>query len=250
MKKETLLNAQTEFDFFETPSHHSEFIYNDCNCNDKILNVLDICCGLGSLSQIFYLNNHNITLVEMNADFIPHLKNKYPKANIINHNFLTLELKNDYDIILCNPPFNTKEIRNIYKFFFIKILKLMNSKTHFYFICPNMFIQNQIKINLNIDFKNDKYQHIEFVKENHKEPASFYFNRFGFIQLDSMDFSFDRQCIKKMKQLNIITDDEIIEYSKNQYLINLPIIYDMRFIKNIFDFEKTKMKCVLIKVII
>jgi len=171
MKKETLFKAKNEFDFFETPSHHSEFIYNDYNCNDKILNVLDICCGLGSLSQIIYLNNHNITLVEMNADFIPHLKNKYPKANIINHNFLTLELKNYYDIILCNPPFNTKEIRNIYKFFFIKILKLMNSKTHFYFICPNMFIQNQIKINLNIDFKNDKYQHIEFFKENHKRTS-------------------------------------------------------------------------------
>ena len=73
--------AQEQFDFYETPKKHSYTIYNDNKPSSK-LNVIDICCGLGSLVQPWYDNGHNITLIELNGDFIPILKEKYPKAKI------------------------------------------------------------------------------------------------------------------------------------------------------------------------
>ena len=53
-------------------------IFNDYNPKCKV-NVIDICCGLGSLCQPWYDNGHNITLVELNNNFIPILKKNTQK---------------------------------------------------------------------------------------------------------------------------------------------------------------------------
>ena len=83
-----LKNAQDNYDFYETPNKYAYDIYNDYyGASSKILSVIDICCGLGSLCQPWYDNGHNVTLVELNPNFIPILKEKYPKANIINIDF-------------------------------------------------------------------------------------------------------------------------------------------------------------------
>ena len=92
LNKDILLKAKNNFDFFETPSHHAEYILKDCY-NNAPLNVLDICCGCCSLSHLFYITNCKITLIELNKDFIPHLKKQYPKANILNDDFLNLQLE-------------------------------------------------------------------------------------------------------------------------------------------------------------
>ncbi len=39
-----LKHAQDQYDFYETPAHHSINIYNDYNPKYKV-NVIDICCG-------------------------------------------------------------------------------------------------------------------------------------------------------------------------------------------------------------
>jgi len=84
-----LEKAQDNYDFYETPNKYAYDIYNDYyEASKKILSVIDICCGLGSLIQPWYDNGHNITLIELNNDFIPILKDKYPKAKIMNCDFL------------------------------------------------------------------------------------------------------------------------------------------------------------------
>ena len=119
INKDILDNAKKQYDFYETPSHHADFIYNQCKTGEK-MNVLDICCGLGSLSKPFYVNGHNVTLIEINNSFIPYLNQNYPKAKIINDDFFnmkTIDQIDQIDIILCNPPFNAESMPKVYMTF-------------------------------------------------------------------------------------------------------------------------------------
>jgi len=131
--------AQENYNFYETPIKHSYKIYNDYQPRTK-LNVIDICCGLGSLIQPWYDEGHNITLIELNDDFIPILKDKFPKANILNIDFLKSDMHDDFDVYICNPPFNTNDEKFIYVSFFCKILNMMHDFSVLYFTCPNFFL--------------------------------------------------------------------------------------------------------------
>lgn len=238
-----LNNAKKNYDFFETPKHHGQYIYDNVNCNG--LKVLDVCCGLGSLSEMFYNDTQNeLTMIEFNKDFIPLLKDKFPRAKVMNEDFLTLNLLPEYDLILCNPPFNTT-IKQVYKVFFMKLISLMNTSTKVYFICPNMFVENQIKINLDLTFS-DAFSYLDFRKEYKQEPANFYYEEYKFIQLDSRDFSFNRPLIKFMVEKKVIDKNDIIEYEPNKYELRETL--DIRFLKNINDFKNTNIKCILLKI--
>ncbi len=59
-----LKQLQKDFNFFETPTHHALNIYNEFNPKET-MNVIDICCGLGSLIEPWYHNGHNVTLIEL-----------------------------------------------------------------------------------------------------------------------------------------------------------------------------------------
>ena len=75
-----LNNAQEKYDFFETYA----------NYNPKhIMRVIDICSGLGSLIKPWYDNGHNITLIELNEDFIPILQLNFPTARILKEDYLS-----------------------------------------------------------------------------------------------------------------------------------------------------------------
>jgi ubiquinone/menaquinone biosynthesis C-methylase UbiE len=234
-------NAQKNFDFFETPSHYSNIIYKDYNPT-RILNIIDICCGTGSLVQSWYDNNHNITLVEFNQEFIPILKEKYPKAKIIQGDFFNLNIDNTFDVFLCNPPFNTSEEKRIYISFFCKILTMMNYYSVLYFICPKMFYKDQIKIEIEIEITN-KFELSEYVKQNNEMPAKYYYDKYNLIELHSNGFRFDKSIIKRMIKNDIIPLNFINEEDNmiNPY-------YEFRYLCNIFDFKETKCKCGLFKI--
>ena len=155
-----------------------------------------------------------------------------------------MNLEPIYDIILCNPPFNTDKIKGIYKLFFMKILKLLNKQTKFYFICPNMFVSNQIKINLDIKFDTNR-NYIEFIKSNNQYVASFYYEKFGFIQLDSLDFSFNKTLYNKMLEMKIITEYDLL-FDEKHFVINET--YDIRFLRHIRDFKTTSISCILLRI--
>ena len=233
--------AQEQFDFYETPSKHAYTIYNEFKPS-YILNVIDICCGLGSLVQPWYENGHNITLIELNDDFIPILKEKYPNAIILNIDFLKTAINNDYDVYLCNPPFNTKDEKLIYASFFCKILNMMSDYSIFYFICPKMFYKNQNKIKIENELTSDR-DILNYIKENNEMPAKYYFDRYNLIELHSDEFRFNRAMIKRMIN-NKIIDNEFIDEETN--MINP--YYEFRYLGNIFDFQTTKCKCGLFKI--
>ena len=233
--------AQEQFDFYETPSKHANTIYDD-NKSSKTLNVIDICCGLGSLVQPWYDNGHNITLIELNDDFIPILKEKYPRAKILNIDFLKNNIDNDYDVYLCNPPFNTQDEKIIYVSFFCKILNMMSDYSIFYFICPKMFYKNQNKIKIENELTSN-YDIMNYIKENNEMPANYYFDKYKLIELHSNEFRFNKTMIKRMIDNKIIDADFIDEETNmiNPY-------FEFRYLGNIFDFKTTKCKCGLFKI--
>jgi len=235
-------NAQINYDFYETPKHHSENIFNDFNPRKgEKLKVIDICCGLGSLIDPWYNDGHLITLIELNDDFTPILKQKYPNANIISKDFLTMTTLDYYDVYLCNPPFNTTEDKNIYVTFFCKILNMMMYPAVLYFISPKMFYKDQMKINIEMP-KLSGFNLSDFVKENNTMPAYYYYEKFNVIELDSNGFKFDKTKIRKMVKNKIISENFISDE-------NLIIPYfEFRFLGNIFDFKMTNCKCGLFKV--
>ena len=234
-------HAQEQYDFFETPSQHSLKIYEDYNPKTTV-NVIDICCGLGSLCQPWYDNGHNITLVELNNDFIPILKEKYPRATILNSDFLSISCNDEYDVYLCNPPFNTCNTKQIFIHFFCKILMSMKNESVLYFICPRMYYKNQLKIKIEWESVN-QYELYEFIKQNNEMPAHYYFKKYGVIELDSNGFRFNHAIVKRMKTKGIIDDDFI---SDDDFMINP--YFEFRYLGNIFDFQQTKMRCGLFKV--
>ena len=233
--------AQEQFDFYETPKKHAYTIYNDYK-SSHILNVIDICCGLGSLVQPWYDDGHNITLIELNDDFIPILKDKYPRAKILNIDFLKTSIDNDFDVYLCNPPFNTTDEKFIYVSFFCKILNMMSDFSLFYFICPKMFYKNQNKIKIENIITN-KHDIINHIKETNEMPANYYFEKYNVIELHSDEFRFNKAMIKRMIH-NKIIDSDFIDDETN--MINP--YFEFRYLGNIFDFETTKCKCGLFKI--
>ena len=236
-----LKNAQEKYDFFETPKTYANKIYEDYK-PIRSLNVIDICCGLGSLVHPWYDKGHNITLVELNEEFIPILKEKYPKAKIIQDDFLKLITTETFDVYLCNPPFNTNDEKRIYVSFFCKILTMMKDYSVFYFICPKMFYTNQNRIKIENTITG-KFELIEYIKENNEMPAKYYFDKYGVIELHSNEFTFNKTMIKRMIQNKIISSDFIDEENNmiNPY-------YEFRYLGNIFDFKETKCKCGLFKI--
>ena len=185
--------AQENYDFYETPNKYAYNIFNDYNNTSLTkLNVIDICCGLGSLVQPWYDNGHNITLIELNDDFIPILKDKYPKAKIMNFDFLKTKFDENYDVYLCNPPFNTKDEKFIYASFFCKILNMMSDYSIFYFICPKMFYKNQDRIKIEIEFTSN-VDILNYIKETNEMPAKYYYDKYKLIELHSNEFRLIKQ---------------------------------------------------------
>ena len=237
MSKNILLNAQNNYDFYETQNHHSTYIYNHYNPKTK-LKIIDICCGLGSLINPWYDNGHDITLIEINNDFIPILKNKYPNAKIITEDYLSYINNESYDVYICNPPFNNNG-EKVYPLFFCKILNEMKSFSICYFICPKMFYRNQELIKY--ETKYNKLELYDYIKENHTMPPYYYYDKYKLIELNSNEFRFNKTIIKKMIDLNIIDNDFIKEYDSNIFTIEP--YFEFRYLIDINDFITTKCKC-------
>lgn len=232
--------AQDEYQFFETPQIHSEYIYNDYNPKHKV-KVADVCCGLGSLSKIWYDNGHDITLYELNEEFIPELEQRFPLSTIIHTDFLTEEHFGNFDVILCNPPFRIDN-ELVYPYFFVKLLQEMLPHTILYFICPRMFYIDQHDINIELEIQGLDLHN--FIKENHKMHPKYFYDRYGFIELNTSRFRFNKQMVKKMIEKRYMISEFI--YSDDKYFVINPY-FEIRYMRNIFDFACTKCQCGLFK---
>lgn len=141
----SLVGTQKGMDFYPTPeiclSAHKEII-SEIKTSSKILEPT---AGLGSMVHFISKTKKPSTKVdvnELNKLFIEPLKKFFPKFNITQENFLEQSTKNDYDLIICNPPFSIGKDKKAYLDFFLKCCYMLNiSETRhrlrsLIFICP------------------------------------------------------------------------------------------------------------------
>jgi len=78
--------------------------------NSENLNILEIGPGNGKLTDGIILKKPSLlTLIEIDSDLIEHLSQKYlpnKKVNLINANILDYEIKDYYQLIISNLPYN------------------------------------------------------------------------------------------------------------------------------------------------
>lgn len=151
---QTLENAERAFDFFPTP----------LKCIDALdidplmfTSFLEPSCGFGSILYYIlnkdYLErqkqyNNSVPIKSTAYEFYPGFKDflteSFPKTNIHIGDFLKSPNTNDYDLIVCNPPFTNNNDTKYYINFLFKCFLLLNnskSKTYMkqlYFLCPRL----------------------------------------------------------------------------------------------------------------
>ena len=150
LSKEQIKNIddiRNYFDFFPT---NVECLKNE-RINEIIksaTNILEPTIGMGSI--IYYIRTQNmnvpITGYDISKDFIDftlsmfrndtHLKLEYG-------NFLNVSNDNDYDLVICNPPFTKGNDKRFYYDFLFKLLYMISNndvkgEKNIIFICPQL----------------------------------------------------------------------------------------------------------------
>jgi phospholipid N-methyltransferase len=143
-------------DFYPTPAECLQKFPEIVRAIENAENVLEPTAGLGSMVDVIEEINPDakITANELNVDFIPILKKLFPGVNVTQENFMEYENKNNFDLIVCNPPFSFGGNKKVYLDFLYKCLYMLNQSTargelQLIFICPN-FIGSKME-----DFFND-----------------------------------------------------------------------------------------------
>ena len=141
---DTIEGANNWADFYPTPSH--------CINNEKVKNALDgyspilePTAGLGNIMNELLLMFPDVELIgnENMPDLVEFLKSMYPKQKITKNNFLKMNIPDNTNAIVCNPPFSFGNDKKFYYDFLFKILADMNNKKNDYmkpiiFICPEL----------------------------------------------------------------------------------------------------------------
>lgn len=174
-------------------------------------------------------NGGEITLVEFQTDLLNVLKKKYPMANIKDIRYdisgdgsgdINL---NDYDVILCNPPYRGQGEKALYMSFFAKIINDITKGSVAYFIAPISLSTE----NLNTEHYVDIY------------------NRYGKIDLENCDFNFNKSMINRMIKGGVV-DSKFFDEINGSYCIKKAV--DISFLGDIKDFERTKIHAGLFKI--
>lgn len=143
-----------------TPKNICEFM---CSfIQNKKLTLLEPSCGEGAFLDVLNKNKkYKIEANDINNDFISKCKEKYKNITYYNKDFIGFNSNKKYDVIIGNPPYiriqnlsenNRNLIKNefdltgnidIFLYFIMKSLSLLNDKGKLIFIIPNSFLYNK-----------------------------------------------------------------------------------------------------------
>lgn len=138
--------SQKAMDFYPTPEKCLDYKpITDCIGTAK--HILEPTAGLGSIAHAidkWKSAKTKVDINELNRNFIPILEKFFPKFKTTQDNFLEMKNDNDYDVIICNPPFSIGNNKKAYLDFLFKCIYMLNtSKTSsrekcLIFICPKI----------------------------------------------------------------------------------------------------------------
>ena len=154
------INGEVHTDF-KVINQMLDLIPNKC-FKDPTLKWLDPCAGRGYFCMILYkrlfkalkqsfpnvVERHNhitsnmIYMIELNSTFIPLLKNIFGEnCNIYNLDFFTFQKEKFFDIVIGNPPYNSKG-KAIWTSFIDKSLSVLRDRGLMNFIVPSIWMKN------------------------------------------------------------------------------------------------------------
>lgn len=217
----------------------------------KDATIMEPCCGKGAFLDALISHNFiNITACELDKTLFEITKNKYSQYKILNINFLNYNSKLKYDGIIMNPPYIrhekinrlasygiTKEelhciplyvdlprTANIYMYFIVKAIDLLNENGQLIVIFPNSWINTKTGQN----FQKLILLKCRIEKEIHISGDIFEKNALVEVVI-----------LKLIKnKINFITSTEFLE-SKNGKLISNSI--KERKVFNIFSYPFSKL---------
>lgn len=122
----------------------------------KFQKILEPSCGIGHLINLVYNKSKYIKAYDIDGDVISICKELYPKVKYIRDDFLSVEEKEMYDLIIANPPYfeiNREKVHeqylpissgrvNIYYLFLYKCVNLLEKDGELRAIIPKAFLSN------------------------------------------------------------------------------------------------------------
>jgi len=145
-KIENIVSAQKGLDFYPTPVECLKGL-EDIIRDKNTTSILEPTAGLGNIVNWIEENKNpkaEVMAIEFNRQFIQPLKELFPDVNVREGDFLEYKpATNDFDCIVCNPPFNLVGRKNAYIDFLFKCLHLLNTSSKAgtvfcIFICPTL----------------------------------------------------------------------------------------------------------------
>ena len=144
-----------------TPKHITETMV-DFIGSDKNLKIFEPCCGKGVFLETLSEKGYkNLYANDISSAFVNECKDLFGDVVYTNEDFIDLQCKNTYDVIIGNPPYvkiqnldsgDIFKIKNeygitgnidLYLYFILKCIDLLSVDGKLIFIVPNSFIYNK-----------------------------------------------------------------------------------------------------------
>jgi tRNA1(Val) A37 N6-methylase TrmN6 len=151
LSKET----QQKFGIFFTPGNVIDYVFKFTKrIVKKTASVLEPSAGSGEFLRVFCNHYHHVDAYEINDLCIESLRAHFPNSKIHHQDFLKSTVKQQYDLIIGNPPYftvkrsdysipNTQGRPNIYVLFILKCLELLKPNTGVLsFVLPTNFLNS------------------------------------------------------------------------------------------------------------
>lgn len=161
------MQRKKELGSFYTPQNLADWVVGRIISQKTVRSVLEPSCGDGVFLVSLYKLLSTLpqtTVVDIDKDAISKVRKRFSKSNIIDSDFLFLDIERKFDLIIGNPPYISKknilptqikqcrkihvnnglkdrEISNIWTAFLIKSCSLVNPSGILSFVLPAEFLQ-------------------------------------------------------------------------------------------------------------
>ena len=112
IKKAEKMQRKKELGSFYTPQNLADWVVGRIISQKTVRSVLEPSCGDGVFLVSLYKLLSTLpqtTVVDIDKDAISKVRKRFSKSNIIDSDFLFLDIERKFDLIIGNPPYISKK---------------------------------------------------------------------------------------------------------------------------------------------